>query len=235
MCNTYLGPIIADDILRLILSFTLLVDCIILRYIFTYKKVWDIAFWITFVGFLSAMATYGYLANHIYLQNTFSYDGFISCGAIISIFGLLFSNHSRHLRFANNVFSRNGPIFFATFIVFSLIYLSTLNYDSHCVPSKYQFFIDILQIVVYPLLLLFSISAFLYRLTICLSAFMICMTLFMIENIFFIYHEFFFVKEYNVLFEEIVCATISAFVSMAAIYILAKTKKNYKEKKNGSN
>ena len=235
MCTTYFGPILADDILRLVLSSALLVCCIILRYIFIYKKVWDIAFWLTFVAFLSAMTSYGYLVNHIYLQNTLSYDGFISSASIITIFGLLFSNHSRYVEFAKSIFSKNGPIFFATFIVFSLIYLSTVNYNPQCIPSNHQFFVDVLQIVVYPLLLLFAISAFLYRLAICLSVFAICMAVFMIENVFFIFHELVVVKEYNVLIEEVACAVISILISMVAIYILTKTKKVYKGKKDGSN
>ena len=235
MCTTYFGPMLADDILRLVLSLALLICCIILNYIFSQKKAWDIPFWLTFAGFLSAMAGYGYLVEHIYMQNTFSYDGFISSGAIITIFGLLFSNHGRYVEFSDSVFSKNGPIFFATFIVFSLIYLSTVNYNFHCVPSMHQFFIDVLQIVVYPILLFFAISAFLYRLAICLSAFAICMALFLIENVFFIFHELVVVKEYNVLVEEIICATISILISMVAIYILTKTKRIYKEKENGSN
>jgi hypothetical protein len=230
MCATYFGPILADDLLRLVLSLALWICCILLSYIFTHKKAWDIPFWLTFVGFLSAIAGYGYLVDRIYSQNTFSYDGFISSAAIISTLGLLFSNHGRYVEFSSRVFSKNGPIFFATFIVFSLIYLSTVDYDFQCVPSKYQFFIDILQIVVYPLLLLFAISAFLYRLAICLSAFAIFMALFLIENVFFIFHELVIVKEYNVLVEEIIYATISIFISMVAIYILTKTKRIYKEK-----
>ena len=235
MCTTYFGPILADDLLRLVLSLALLICCILLSYIFTHKKAWQIPFWLTFVGFLSAMAGYGYLVNHIYLQNTFSYDGFISGAAIISICGLLFSNNDRVVEFSDRVFSKNGPIFFATFIVSSLIYLSTINYNFQCVPSSHEFFIDVLQIVVYPLLLLFAISAFLYRFVICLSAFAICMSLFVIENISFIFHELVIVTEYNILVEEIVCATISILISMVSIYILTKTKRIYKERGNVGN
>ena len=226
---------LADDVLRLVLSFTLLICCIILSYIFIYKKVWDILFWLTFAGFLSAMASYGYLVHHIYLENTFSYDGFISGAAIITICGLLFSNHGRYVEFSGSILSKNGPIFFATFIVFSLIYLSTINYNFQCVPSSHEFFIDVLQIVVYPLLLLFAISAFLYRFVICLSAFAICMSLFVIENVSFIFHELVIVTEYNILVEEIICASISILISMVAIYVLTKTKRIYKERKNVGN
>ena len=144
MCEISFSPVFMDDALRLALSIFLLLCCIVLGQIFAKRKAWDEAFWVCYAGFLACLAGYGYLVQHIYLQNTFSYDGFISSAAIITVFGLLFSNHGRYVEFSDSVFSKNGPIFFATFILFSLIYLSTVNYNFQCVPSKHQFFVDVL-------------------------------------------------------------------------------------------
>ena len=234
MCNTHFGPMMADDLLRLVLTFFLCACCVILYFIITQKKVWDIAFWFSFVGFLSVLAIYGNIVEHIFLANTFSYDGFISGAAIITIFGLLFSK-PRYIAFADSVFSKNGPILFATFIVFGLIYLSTVNYSFTCVSSAHQLFIDVLHIFIYPLLLLFAVLGFLYRFIMCISVFAICMALFIIQNVVFIFRALTLQHNHDVLIEEIICSCVSIVLSMFAILILTKAKKVYKDRKNGNN
>lgn len=230
MCDFHFGPMIADDFLRLILTFFLCAACVSLHFIVAKKKAWDIWFWVCLIGFLSSLAVYGQVVHHIYLQNTFSYDGFISGGAIITILGLLFSG-KRYVAFSDTVFSKNGPILFATFIVFGLIYMSTVNYSFSCVPNIYQLSIDILHIYIYPLLLLFTINAFLYRFIICISMFVICMALFIIQNMVFIFRALTFQHGYDVLVEEMICASFSIVLSVFAILVLTKTKKVYKGRK----
>ncbi|MDE4986253.1 hypothetical protein NAI35_09555, partial [Francisella tularensis subsp. holarctica] len=83
---------------------------------------------------------------------------------------------------------KNTAILIANFVVFALIYILTIRYNFSCVEEPHQFLIDALQIVIYPLFLLFAITAFLYRFAICLSAFAVSMALFIIDNIFFIAH-----------------------------------------------
>ncbi len=234
MCNTHFGPMMADDLLRLVLTFFFM--CLLCDTLFHYysKKVWDIAFWFSFVGFLSVLAIYGNIVEHIFLANTFSYDGFISGAAIITIFGLLFSK-PRYIAFADSVFSKNGPILFTTFIVFALIYLSTVNYSIGCVSSAQQFFIDVLHIFIYPLLLLFAVLGFLFRFIICISVFAVCMALFIIQNVVFIFRALTLQHNHDVLIEEIICSCVSIVLSMFAIFILTKAKKVYKDRKNGNN
>ncbi|AXA33252.1 hypothetical protein [Francisella adeliensis] len=233
MCETQYSLMIADDFIRLILTFFLCSSCVILYFIVVKRKVWDIPFWFCLVGFLSSLAIYGHIVQHIFLQNTFSYDGFISGAAIITILGLLFSKR-RYIAFSSTVFSKDSPILFATFIVFGLIYLSTVDYDADCVANVYQLSIDILHIYVYPLLLLFTISAFLYRFTICISAFAICMALSIVHNIVFMFRALTFQHSYNVLVEEMICSSISIVLSVFAILVLTKTKRYIRKERNDS-
>ncbi|MDE4938452.1 hypothetical protein NAI30_11290, partial [Francisella tularensis subsp. holarctica] len=64
---------------------------VILSYIFAKQKTGDNANWICFSIFLFSMGANGYIIHHIYLENTFSYDGFISGAAFITVCWLLFS------------------------------------------------------------------------------------------------------------------------------------------------
>ncbi|AXH30732.1 hypothetical protein CGC44_07805 [Francisella opportunistica] len=231
MCEINFMPLLADDLLRLFISFILFLCCVILSYIFTKKKPWDIAFWICFSIFLFSMSGYGYIIHHIYQENTFSYDGFISGAAFITVCGLLFSRR-RYIGFADTFVNKNTAILFATFFVFAFIYILTIKYNLSCVKEPHQFFIDTLQILIYPLLLLFAISAFLYRFSICLSAFAVSMALFIIENILLIAHSLATQHQYEVIFEEILFAIISIVLSTIAVYMLTRAKRIYKENKD---
>ncbi|WP_150467899.1 hypothetical protein [Francisella sp. SYW-9] len=231
MCKLGFVPILMDDLLRLLVSVFLFICCVIMGYIFTKKKPWDIPFWIFFALFLFSLGGYGYIIHHIYLENTFSYDGFISGAAFITVCGLLFSKH-RYIDFTNKFFSKKTPILLATFFVFAFIYILTIKYDPDCKVFPHEMFITFLQIVVYPLLLLFGISAFLYRFSICISIFAISMALFLVENVLFIAHALVSSIEHEQLLEEISCATISIILSIIAIYILTHSKKVYKERLN---
>ncbi|WP_150464135.1 hypothetical protein [Francisella sp. XLW-1] len=230
MCEMIYLPLLADDILRLFISLMLFLCCAILSYIFAKKKPWDAAFWICFSISLLAMGGFGYVAHRIYLENTFSYDGFVSGAAFITVCGLLFSKKRYH-EFNDSVFSRDALILFATFFVFALIYISTIKYNFECVETFEYFFIDALQIVIYPLLLLFAISAFLYRFSICLSVFAISMALFVVENVIFILNTLMGRVNHLEAFEEVLFASISIVLSCAAILMLASAKKTYMENK----
>lgn len=230
MCKLSFVPILADDILRLLISLLLFVCCIILSGIFAKKKSWNIAFWISFSLFLFSLGGYGYIIHHIYLSNTFSYDGFISGAAFITVCGLLFSK-KQYTDFTDKLFSKKAPILFSTFFVFAFVYILTVKYSFNCVVSMHQILIDVLQLVVYPLLLLFAISTFLYRFAICISIFSVSMALFVVENVLFIHHALSVKATYEVLFEEVMCAMISIVVSIIAIYILSRAKRIYKENK----
>ncbi len=234
MCTVLINPTYIDSLLRLLLSLFLFGCCIILSMIFSKKKAWDEAFWVCFSGFVICLAGYGYTVHQIYLANTLSYDGFVAVSGILVVIGLLFAKR-KYVPFSDKMLCKNTPILVATFVVFSLIYLSTVNYGFGCVANKYELSVKILEIVIYPLLLLFAIVTFLYRFAICLSVFAVCMALFLIENVFFIFYEWLVVTEYNILVEEVGCAVVSILISMMAIYILTRAKRIYKEKKNGSN
>ncbi|ASG67195.1 hypothetical protein fh0823_22400 [Francisella halioticida] len=233
MCKLNFVPMLMDDLLRLLVSVFLFICCVILGCIFIKKKSWDIPFWIFFALFLFSLGGCGYIVHHIYLENTFSYDGFISSAAFITVCGLLFSRH-HYVDFTDKLLSKNAPILFATFFVFAFIYVLTIKYDPNCQVFPHEIFITILQIVVYPLLLLFGISAFLYRFSICISAFAIGMALFLVENVIFIAHALFTEMGDEQLLEEIICATISIILSIIAICILTYSKKIYKERLNAS-
>ncbi|MFV9924741.1 MAG: hypothetical protein AB8U93_03410 [Francisella endosymbiont of Hyalomma scupense] len=239
MCEITFIPLLEDDVLRLFISFILFLCCVILSYIFARKKPWDIAFWICFSIFLFILGgysysysySYGYVINRIYLENTFSYDGFISGAAFITVCGLLFSRR-RYVDFADTFVSKNTAILFATFLVFASIYILTIRYNLGCVEELHQFFIDALQIVIYPLLFLFAISAFLYRFAICLSAFAVSMALFIIENILLIFHAIVAHDQYDIIFEELLFAIISIVLSIISVYMLTRAKRIYKENKD---
>lgn len=112
---------------------------------FARKKPWDIAFWICFSIFLFILGgySYGYVINRIYLENTFSYDGFISGAAFITVCGLLFSRR-RYVDFADTFVSKNTAILIATFLVFASIYILTIRYNLGCVEKLHQlFYIDL--------------------------------------------------------------------------------------------
>ncbi|AEE26946.1 hypothetical protein [Francisella hispaniensis] len=231
MCEITLIPLLADDVLRLLISFILFLCCVILSYIFAKQKSWDVAFWICFSIFLFSLGGYGYVIHHIYLENTFSYDGFISGAAFITVCGLLFSRR-RYVQFVDTFINKNTAILFATFLVFALIYILTIRYNFSCVEEPHQFFIDVLQIVIYPLLLLFAITSFLYRFAVCLSAFAVSMALFIIENILFIVHAIAAQHQYDIVFEELLFAVISIILSTISVYMLNRAKRIYKENKD---
>lgn len=88
-----------------------------------------------------------------------------------------------------------------------------------------------LQIVIYPLLLLFTISAFLYRFSICLSAFAISMALFIVENAVFILNAMTGVVKHEVAIEEISFASVSIVLSCIAVFMLTRAKRIYMESK----
>ncbi|GMN89173.1 hypothetical protein [Francisella sciaenopsi] len=230
MCEMIYLPLLADDLLRLFISIMLFLCCVILSYIFAKRKPWDVAFWICFSISLLGMGSYGYVAHHIYLENTFSYDGFISGAAFVTVCGLLFSR-KRYFDFNDNIFSKDALILFATFFVFALIYIFTIKYNFDCVAAFGHFFIDALQIVIYPLLLLFAISAFLYRFSICLSAFAISMALFIVENGVFILNALTGAVKHETAAEEISFATISIVLSCIAVFMLTRAKRIYMESK----
>lgn len=230
MCELSFIPVLADDLLRVLISFLLLLCCVILSFIFARKKSWDIAFWICFALFLFSLGGYGYVAHHIYLANTFSYDGFISSAAFITICGLLFSKH-RYTEFTDKLFSEKAPILFATFFVFAFIYTLTSNSDFGCIKSYYDFYDKILEIVVYPLLLLFAACTFLYRFAVAISVFAVSMALFIVENVIFIIYACFAKIEHEVFVEEVVCASICIIFSCIAIFMLTRAKRIYKENK----
>lgn len=48
MCEITFIPLLADDVLRLFISFILFLSCVILSYIFAKQKPWDIAFGFAF-------------------------------------------------------------------------------------------------------------------------------------------------------------------------------------------
>ncbi|AFJ43131.1 hypothetical protein [Francisella orientalis] len=230
MCEMIYLPLLADDLLRVFISIMLFLCCVILSYIFVKRKPWDVAFWICFSVSLFGMGSYGYVAHHIYLENTFSYDGFISGAAFITVCGLLFSR-KRYFDFNDNIFSRDALILFATFFVFAFIYIFTIKYNFDCVTAFGHFFIDALQIVIYPLLLLFAISTFLYRFSICLSAFAISMALFIVENGVFILNALTGAVKHKIAVEEISFATISMVLSCIAVFMLTRAKRIYMENK----
>ncbi|AIT09417.1 membrane protein [Candidatus Francisella endociliophora] len=231
MCELNFIPVLADDLLRLVISFLLLMCCIILSFIFAQRKPWNIHFWMCFALFLFCLGGYGYVVHHIYLANTFSYDGFISGASFITVCGLLFTKH-KYTTFTDKVFSEKAPILFATFFVFAFIYIVTLKSDFGCIRSYYDLFSEILQIVVYPLLLLFAICTFLYRFSICISVFAISMALFIIENIVFITHAWFAKIRHEIFVEEVACASICIVFGCIAIFVLTRAKRIYKESKD---
>lgn len=230
MCELRFIPVFADDLLRLLISFLLLICCIVLSYIFARKKSWDIAFWICFALFLFSLAGYGYVVHHIYLTNTFSYDGFISGAAFITVCGLLFSKN-KYSEFTDRLFGEKAPILFATFFVFAFIYMLTLKSDLGCIKSYYDLISRLLHIVIYPLLLLFVICAFLYRFSIAISSFAVCMALFVVENIIFVSLVYFSKVKGSVFIEEIFSATICIILGCIAILVLTRAKRIYKEDK----
>ncbi|MDE4969958.1 hypothetical protein NAI63_12150, partial [Francisella tularensis subsp. holarctica] len=77
----------------------------------------------------------------IYLENTFSYDGFISVAACNTDCGLLYSR-KRYINFADSFVNKNTSILIANFVVFALIYILTIRYNLSFVEEPHQFFID---------------------------------------------------------------------------------------------
>ncbi|MDE5024854.1 hypothetical protein NAI69_10290, partial [Francisella tularensis subsp. holarctica] len=78
--------------------------------------------------------------------------GFISVEAFINVCVLLLSR-KRYINYADIFVNKNTDILIATFFVFSLIYILTIRYIFSCFEEHHQFFIDALEIVIYPLLL----------------------------------------------------------------------------------
>jgi hypothetical protein len=229
MCGKPFIPVLVDDLLMLLISFVLFLCSVFLYSILVKKKSWDIGFWLCFSAFLLSLGGYGHVTHHIYMANAFSYDGFISGAAFITICGLLFSKR-KYIKFSDSLKSKKAPLMFATFLAFAFIFLLTTKYKNDCFISFYDLFINILETVVYPLLLLFGISTFLYRFSICLSVFAVSLALFLVQNFTFIANALI-VKD--VVTNEMLCSFLSLCFNIAAIYILTRAKRIYKERLNG--
>ncbi|WP_234385050.1 hypothetical protein [Allofrancisella guangzhouensis] len=192
------------------------------------RKNWSVAFWICFAVFLAILGGYGYVIHHLYLENTFSYDGFISGAGFLAVVGLLFSNsNDKENDFNNKFVNKDTPMFLASFIVFSIIYILTVDYNIECIYGVSQFFMDVLQVVIYPVLLLFGLTAFLFRFVLCIYVFAICMALFVIEDLVSVYYTLSFIADEFVIAETLVSAVISTIISIVSVCILMRAKRIY--------
>ena len=172
-----------DHTVRLMLSMMILVICMTLKKIMLDKKPWDVLFWVLMLVFLSCFGFYGYVSHSIYVANTFSYDGFLSCAAFLSITGILFSSQ-RYVGFSDKFFgSKNAVLFCATFIVFSVIYIATIDYDIADPSYIEHVYVDVIKIILYPLVMIFTLSAFLFRYSMCLPALSFFVIIFSIKSV----------------------------------------------------
>ena len=229
MCEFILKPILADEILRMILSFFLLMCAYILKKILVDRKLWDVAFWVSFAAFVFSLAMYGYVVRHIYMENTFSYDGFVSGAAIITVCGLLFTK-KRYVEFSDKFFCKNTPMVIASFTVFALVYLLTMNYNFSCSGDYYSFAINFMQIIIYPLMILFAITTFFFFFTITVNVFAICSVFFIIENVAFIAYMLL-VDDSQLIEGGIFFISVSVVLSMASLCVLINTIRLHKEKR----
>ncbi|WP_150467898.1 hypothetical protein [Francisella sp. SYW-9] len=159
MCSLSFVLVPLADPFRLTGLLILFLCWYVLRQTVIYGRKWDTLFWIFFSLFLLSLATYGYLIAHVYAKNTFSYNTIIYCAVVVVICGLLLSKN-RSLKFESDLMSKRAIFLFVPFFVFGLLYLLTLDFDFNCSATPYWVFIILLQVVVYPMLLLFGILAF---------------------------------------------------------------------------
>lgn len=190
-----------------------------LRQIVIYNRKWDTLFWVFFSLFLLSLVIYGYLMNQIYAKNTFSYNVIIYCAAVIVIFGLLLSKN-RSLKFENDPVSKRAIFLFVPFFVFGVLYLWTLDFNFNCSATPYWVFIILLQVIVYPTLLLFGILAFLCRLSACFVAFMAAMSLFLVECGLFVVDAIINASDYKVLLTRLFFCLVYLIYCGVSIYIL---------------
>lgn len=219
MCSLSFVLVPLADPFRLTELLVLFLCWYILRQIVINKKKWDGLFWTFFSLFLLSLATYGYLMSHVYAKNTFSYNVIIYCAAIIVICGLLLSKN-RTLKFESDLVSKRAIFLFIPFFVFGLLYLLTLDFDFNCSATPYWVFIILLQVVVYPTLLLFGILAFLCRLSACFTAFMAAMALFLVECALFVIDAVINATSYGELLTRLFFCTIYFVYAGISIYIL---------------
>lgn len=219
MCNLGFVLVPLADPFRLTGLLILFLCWYVLRQIVINEKKWDALFWLFFASFLVSLVSYGYLKNHLYAENIFSYDVIIYCAVVIVICGLLFSKN-RCINFENNLMSKRAIFLFITFVGFALLYVLTLNFDFNCSTTPYLVFIILLQIIVYPLLLLFGIIAFLYRFSSCFTVFMAAMTLFLVECALFIVDSIINSASYGILMIRLFFCLIYFIYGSVSIYIL---------------
>ena len=219
-----------DEMYRLLLSFFLFWCCFILSEIFTKKKSWDMIFWICFAIFLVSLAGYGHIVHHIYLKNTFSYDGFISSASFLTIVGILFGQ-KRYIKFSDKIISKSTPMMLALFTVFAFIYVSTIDFDPACVTTISEFFNELLQVVVYPLMLLFAITAFLFRFSVCGTVFLIYLMIFVTASFINMIDRLTAIIPDVMLTEETIFSIISIVFTLASITVLVRAKKIYRKNK----
>jgi hypothetical protein len=203
------------------LSIMMLAICITLKKIMVDKKAWDVLFWVLMLVFLSCFGFYGYVSHSIYVANTFSYDGFLACAAFLSITGILFSSQ-RYVGFSDKFFgSRYAHLFSATFIVFSIIYIATIDYDIAEPSYIAHVYVDIIKIVLYPLVMIFTLSAFLFRYSVCLPALAFFVIIFTIKSVAaIIYAEVYLPEGINIT-HQIVVILITIFICALSVIILA--------------
>ncbi|QIV95008.1 hypothetical protein [Allofrancisella frigidaquae] len=232
MCDFTYVPMFGDEFLRLILSILLFFCCVILAQIFMYKKNWGVAFWSCFAIFLVVLGGYGYVIHRLYLENTFSYDGFISGAGFLTVVGLLFSkSKGEEIIFNDKLINNDTPMFLTSFIVFSIIYVLTVDYNFECIYDASQLFIEALQIIVYPVLLLLGLTAFLFRFVVCIYVFAICMALFIIEDMVSVYYILSLITDESITVETMMLAIISTIISIMSICILIKAKRVYNRRR----
>ncbi|MED7818819.1 MULTISPECIES: hypothetical protein [unclassified Francisella] len=219
MCKLGFALIPLDDPFRLTGVLILFVCWYILRQIVINEKKWDALFWVFFALFLLSLSVYGYLMSYLYSQDIFSYDVIIYGAIFITACGLLFSKN-RSGSFRKNLTDRRAMALFITFFVFALLYILTLNFNFNCSTTSYWVFIILLQIVVYPLILLFGIVAFLYRFSICFSVFMIAMVLFLVEDVLFVIDAIINISNYETLLVRVIFCLVYFIYGLVSIYIL---------------
>ncbi|MED7788084.1 hypothetical protein [Francisella sp. 19X1-34] len=190
-----------------------------LRQIVISKRKWDTLFWVLFSLFLLSLVIYEYLMSHVYAKNIFSYNVIIYCAAIIVICGLLLSRN-RSLKFENSIKSKRAIFLFVPFFIFGLLYLLTLDFNFDCSATPYWVFIILLQVIVYPMLLLFGILAFLCRLSACFTAFIAAMALFLVECALFVVDAIINTASYGELLMRLVFCLIYFVYAGMSIFIL---------------
>jgi hypothetical protein len=116
--------------------------------------------------------------------------------------------------------SRNAFLFCATFIVFSVIYIATINYDVAEPAYIAHIYVDTVKIVLYPLVMIFTLSAFLFRYTVCLPALAFFVAIFTIKSVAaIIYAEVFLPEGINITHQIVVILITILFCSLSVIIL----------------